>query len=89
MVLLEAMAHGLPTIGSQVAGVGDVLQSGTDGLLFPAGDDKALADAVEEFVSGRANWKKMSTAARDRHDAEFSAKRMASEFAEVYRQVLK
>ena len=89
MVLLEAMAHGLPTIGSAVAGVGDVIQPNVEGILFSAGDDDALAEAVEQFTSGRADWDAMCAAAKQRHDCEFSARRMASEFAEIYRGVVK
>lgn len=87
MVLLESMAHGLPTIGSAVAGVGDIVRSGIDGLLFPPGDDEALADAVESFISKELHWLPMADAARDRHADEFSVQRMASEFAKVYREL--
>ncbi len=88
MVLLEAMAHSLPTIGSAVAGVGDVVVSGEEGFLFPAGDDEKLANAVQQFTSGQANWKAMSEKAKVRHENEFSARRMASEFVEIYRSVM-
>ena len=88
MVLLESMAHGLPTVGSDVSGIGDVVRPGVDGLLFPPGDDEALADAIETFISGEIDWKSMSDAARDRHAEEFSAQRMAMEFAQVYRELL-
>lgn len=87
MVLLEAMAHGLPTIGSDVPGVGDVLRPRVDGLLFPVGDDQALAGAVQEFVSGDVDWQSMSRTVQVRHEAEFSARRMAAEFADVYHRV--
>ncbi len=88
MVLLESMAHALPTIGSAVPGVADVVRPGSDGLLFPPGDAEALADAVESFVSRRVNWTSMSEAARLRHANEFSVRRMASEFASVYRELI-
>jgi glycosyltransferase involved in cell wall biosynthesis len=58
-------------------------------LLFPPGDDEALADAVESVVSGEVDWLSMSEAARDRHAEEFSVQRMAREFAKVYRQLIK
>ncbi len=88
MVLLESMAHSLPTIGSAVAGVGDVVRPGVDGLLFPPGDAEALADAVESFISGDVDWLSISQAAYDRHANEFSVQRMASEFAKVYRELV-
>jgi glycosyltransferase involved in cell wall biosynthesis len=85
MVLLESMAHGLPTLGSDVAGVGDVVRPEIDGLLFPPGDHNALAAAAERFLRGDVDWKSMSEAARQRHHEEFSVQRMAAEFADVYR----
>ena len=87
MVLLEAMAHGLPMIGSNVPGVSDTILDGVDGLIYQNRDHGALADCVEKFVGGNVDWGTMSQAARKRHDREFSARRMAAEFAEVYRSV--
>lgn len=84
MVLLEAMAHGLPTIGSAVPGVEDVLSSGGGGTLFPAGDEKALAERLEDFTQGREDYLEMSQTATSRHRKEFSVSRMAQEFAAVY-----
>ncbi|MGB7346506.1 MAG: glycosyltransferase family 4 protein [Pirellulaceae bacterium] len=88
MVLLEAMAHGLPAIGSNVAGVADTIRHGEDGLIFANRDHEQLAGAVESFISGQADWSAISKTVQDRHQAEFSASRMAGEFAEVYRSVL-
>lgn len=88
MVLLEAMAHGLPTIGSDVPGVGDIVRDGLDGRIVPPRNDLALADAIDDFVLGKANWPAMCREARRRHQAEFSARRMAGEMADVYRSVV-
>lgn len=87
MVMLEAMAHSLPTIGSSVPGIADVIKPGIDGMLFPAGDDRALADLVEGFIAEDLHWLPMSQSARDRHANEFSVQRMASEYAQVYREL--
>lgn len=87
MVILEAMAHGLPTIGSDVRGVGDLVRTGVDGMIFPVGDDAALAGIVSRFLSQELDWQAMSRAAFARHDAEFTVQRMASQFADVYRRV--
>ena len=88
MVLIEAMAHGLPAIGSDVPGVGDIVRSGEDGLLFPPGDHRALADGIARFVDGELDWHSISQSVQTRHASEFSAQRMAGEFAEVYWSVL-
>ena len=88
MVLLEAMAHGLPSIGSNVPGIVDTIRHGRDGLIFANRDHEQLADAVESFVKGQTDWETISQSVVARHAAEFSASRMAREFAGVYQGVL-
>jgi len=41
--LLEAMASGVPAIGSNVAGITEVITQGETGILFPSDDDEQLA----------------------------------------------
>ena len=49
LVLLQAMASGLPVVVSDVAGMADQIQPGVDGHLFPPGDSIALAARLEDF----------------------------------------
>ena len=46
LVLIEAMAAGVPVIGSQVAGIVDVIEPGVSGLLVPVRSPRALAAAI-------------------------------------------
>ena len=85
MVLLEAMAHGLPMIGSNVPGVRDAITHDSDGCIIPNRNPEALADTVQSFIAGKIDWTRMSQNARDGHHERFSAERMAREFSEVYR----
>jgi L-malate glycosyltransferase len=48
--LLEAMAAGIPVIGSRVRGITEVVRHGETGLLFPANDPEALAKIIEASV---------------------------------------
>lgn len=50
MVLLEAMGYGRPVIASQVGGVTDIVRDGESGLLVPAGDPEALAQAMSRLL---------------------------------------
>ena len=51
LVGLEAMAHGLPVIASNVGGISSWLTPGYNGDLFPAGDVEALAQQLQHYVS--------------------------------------
>jgi len=88
MVLLEAMAHGLPMIGSDVPGVRDAITHDSDGYIFPNKNPEALANTVQNFITGKINWLRLSKNAKSRHHEQFSAERMAQEFSEVYHNLV-
>jgi glycosyltransferase involved in cell wall biosynthesis len=48
--LLEAMACGIPCIGSDIPGIRDVLEDSEYGLLVPAGDQEKLAQAIQYYL---------------------------------------
>jgi glycosyltransferase involved in cell wall biosynthesis len=90
MVVLEAMAAGVPVIASRVEGVPEAVIDRDDGLLVAPGDAGDLAGAVEELVRGVGglDYVAMSRAAQDRHAQYFSAEVMAQGVADVYDAVL-
>lgn len=48
--LLEAMAAGVPVIGSKVAGITEIVTNRKTGLLFPSNDDNQLALLLKEII---------------------------------------
>ena len=50
-VLLEAMACGLPVVGSRAGGIPDVVSDGVNGFLFDPGDSVGAADALARALS--------------------------------------
>lgn len=87
MVVLEAMAAGVPVVASAVEGTPEVLDEGHCGLLVPPGDAEALANALAAFMQGRPAWHGLRQAAFERHRQHFSDVAMAAGVAGVYAEV--
>lgn len=85
LVVLEAMACGLPVVTTDVSGVRDVVTR-ESGRIVPKRDSAALANAILEIFSDKSLMKKMSKKARERAE-EFSWERIAKKTLEVYEKV--
>jgi glycosyltransferase involved in cell wall biosynthesis len=88
MVVLEAMAAGIPVVASNVEGVPEAIRDRQDGLLVEPNNANALADSLEELVAGGLDYPTMSASSQTRHAEHFSAEIMAGRVAEVYDQIL-
>jgi glycosyltransferase involved in cell wall biosynthesis len=88
MVLLEAMAAGLPVVSTRVEGIPQVVRDGQDGLLAAPGDPQGLADALLRFARGEVSGEAMGDSGWQRQREHFSDVTMAARIAEIYREVL-
>jgi glycosyltransferase involved in cell wall biosynthesis len=52
--ILEAMVASIPSIASDIAGVSEQIEDGTNGLLVPPRDPARLADAIERIARDEA-----------------------------------
>ncbi|MDT0616726.1 glycosyltransferase family 4 protein, partial [Streptomyces lancefieldiae] len=75
LVYAEAMAHGVPCIGSDRDAAREVIAHGESGLCVPAGNSTALADAIVALLRSTELRSQMSRAARMRFLAHFSAEK--------------
>lgn len=66
LAYLEAQAAGLPVVAQAVAGVPEVVEAGESGLLTPAGDVEAFADAIATLLTKPDQRERMSAAAKRR-----------------------
>ena len=64
LVLLEALASGMPIITTENTAAPDLITNGREGFLLPAGDAEALREALESFTRQRVDIDAMSVAAR-------------------------
>jgi glycosyltransferase involved in cell wall biosynthesis len=75
MALLEAMASGVPTVGTAVGGVPEMIDDGTTGYVVPPRDPRALADALIKMLGDPQRTKAMGRAARARVEELFTLER--------------
>jgi glycosyltransferase involved in cell wall biosynthesis len=88
MVLLEAMAAGVPIVASRVNGITDVLREREDGLLFTPGDSAELAAGVTQVIEWPTLAHRLRDAAFVRQREHFSDHSMAAAVAKIYQHVL-
>ncbi len=77
LVYLEAMAHGLPCIGSIHDAATDVIVDGETGRLVSQDDSAAMTDAVAALLADEALRGRMGEAGRTRAQQEFSFDRFS------------
>ncbi len=88
LVLLEAMAAGLPVIGTRVCGISEAVIDEVTGRLVEAGNARVLAAAVSEVLQQPALAARWGKAGQKRFEREFTAARMARETFAVYEGLL-
>ncbi len=86
MVVLEAMASGVPVVATRVGEIPQVLQEGACGWLVPPGDVPALAGAIADVLSDPQAARRVA-AARTRVTDHFSALSMARAYRRIYDDV--
>jgi glycosyltransferase involved in cell wall biosynthesis len=86
LAVLEAMAAGLPVVATRVSGHVDTVTPGETGELVPVDDAAAFAAAAAALLGDPPRARAAGAAGRERVRKEFSAERMATEVAEVYRR---
>lgn len=86
IVLLEAMAAGVPIIASDIPGYRGVLENGRGGLLVPPGDEQAIARAITSLLRDPAKKARMSECGRQtaaEHDWSIIAQRVLDYYAQL------
>ena len=88
IAIIEAMASGLPVVGTSIGAVPDLIRDGVEGRVVEPGDDAALADALGEVISDRETRRRMSRASRLRAEQGHGLDRLSARLADLYRAVL-
>jgi phosphatidylinositol alpha-mannosyltransferase len=90
IVLLEAMAAGVPVVATDIPGYNEVVEDGVQGFLVPPEDPEALAEALLRLLRDPALRARMSAAGRQRarqYDWDEIARRVVEFYEEVRERV--
>lgn len=87
LVFLEALATGLPQLGSRVSAVPEVVAEGETGLLVTPGASEPLAAAMVQLAADAELRERMAAAGRERVADLFAIDRMVDETLAVYREL--
>ena len=83
-VLIEMMACGNPVIGSDIAGIRELLVHEENGLAFPVNDPSAFCSAITTLVDDPAYRKRLGQAARRKIASEKDTSEVARQYLELY-----
>ncbi|WP_417720649.1 glycosyltransferase family 4 protein [Salipiger sp.] len=84
VVLMEAMAAGLPVVTTRIAGVPELVHHGETGLLVAPGDAAALTGALDRLLSDPAERAAMGAAGRAIVAADFDIRKEAARLSRLF-----
>ena len=89
VVLMEAMATGLPVVASRIAGVPELVEDGVSGLLVEPGSVSSLTGALARLLSDRPEQRRaMGEKGREKVVAEFDLEQTAGQLRETFAELV-
>jgi glycosyltransferase involved in cell wall biosynthesis len=88
LVILEAMASGIPVVSTDCGGPSTLIEDGDTGYLVPVKDDKALAERVARLLRTPDERERMGAKGRERVERFFSQEAAGRRFIETYQSLL-
>ncbi len=87
MSVQEAMASGLPVIGTRVGGVPELVEDGISGLIVPPNDEHALVRALQTLINQPDLRKQMGERALQRARTHFDIRNTVRAYETLYEQI--
>ncbi len=84
MTTLEAMACGVPVVGTRIGGIPEVLADGETGTIVPPGDPAALASAIRAYATDPGLRRRHAIAAQERARRHFGIEATATQYLALF-----
>ncbi|MFC0188564.1 N-acetyl-alpha-D-glucosaminyl L-malate synthase BshA [Fictibacillus aquaticus] len=88
LVLLEAMACGVPVIGSNIGGIPEVISDGETGYIVPLGDVEQATELASALLEDKEKHASFSLNAVRHVQSHFASEKIVSEYEALYTRVL-
>ena len=82
--IAEAMACGLPVIASKSGGIPELVEDGQTGVLFPAGDENALASKITDLIGDKKQLHDLGKNAQARASKYFTWDVITDQYVKLY-----
>ena len=83
-IILEAMSIGVPTIGTDIAGIPEEIENGITGIIVPPEDAEAIKTAIVNLLSDDNMRIRMGKASQERFDKLFTLDKMINRYLALY-----
>ncbi|WP_206197346.1 N-acetyl-alpha-D-glucosaminyl L-malate synthase BshA [Peribacillus frigoritolerans] len=84
LVLLEAMACGVPCVATNIGGIPEVIKDGISGFLCDVGDIKAIAEKTSSILMDKQLYERMSSASVRIAQEEFHSSLIVKQYEDLY-----
>ena len=89
MAIIEAMACGLPVIGTRLGGIPEVIEEKANGLLCTPGNPEELAAAIEKLINDNKVRVEMGQVGRKIYEEKFTVVKMVENIESLYNELIK
>jgi L-malate glycosyltransferase len=88
LVLIEAMACGVPTIGTNVGGIPEVINDGMNGYICELGDVQTIASKAIDLLSNPVLHSEMAKQALLTVQGKFNSEKIVNEYEDIYYSII-